>query len=84
MAKKNGIAEISGLLSCSSTKQAGNIYCFYVVLYLIYMQDAFHVLCRFLLCDLLSYMPQSRTVGNIIFYISLLCISNKTMFLRHQ
>lgn len=47
------------------------------------MQDAFHVLCRFLLHDLLSFMSQSRTVGNTVLYISLLRISLKTMFLRH-
>lgn len=26
-------------------------------LYFIYMQDEFHVLCRFPVCDLLSFMP---------------------------
>lgn len=43
-------------------------------LYSMYMQKEFHVLCRFLVCDLLSFIPQEQTVGNIIFYISFLCI----------
>lgn len=72
--QKHGISGTSGLLSCSSTKQAGYIHHISVALYLIYVQDAFRILRRFLLCDLLSFMPQSRTVGNTIIYISLLCI----------
>lgn len=40
------------------------------------MQDEFHVFCRFLLCDLLSFMPQSKTVRNIIYFITMSIIEN--------
>lgn len=40
------------------------------------MQDAYHVLCRLLLHDLLSFMSQSRTVGNIVYFITTYIIEN--------
>lgn len=74
---KNGTTGTRGLLSCSSTKHSGYIYCIYITLYFIHMQDACHVfLCRLLLHDLLSFMSQSRTVGNIIYFITTYIIEN--------
>lgn len=49
-----------------------------IKLYFIYMQDEFHVLCRFPVCDLLSFMPQERDCRkyNILYFISMYIIEN--------